>query len=228
MLPERKEHFSTTTVETKRGPVERWSLFVDESGDFSDNDDEVVVAGLLVSDVRHSRLERRLRHALDRAPDVPWPVHAWLTRRPIMFALWPVLRAREDLRQVHPLVADHVCRSATRWLVAGFDAQGRRDEGADLVGLMREAERQPSTAGKTARRYLALIDLDRAVTAGDDEAAQAALLRLRELQPGPVGQLERAAERAGVSAASYVAHGFRTDMTHDLFRPTRIANRAGR
>lgn len=76
--------------------VRRWRLYVDESGDFSDRDARCAVLGLLVEDgaegFEHARLERALRAA---APDVPWPIHAWLTRKPAMYLLWPLLAAEK-------------------------------------------------------------------------------------------------------------------------------------
>jgi len=53
----------------------RWSLYVDESGDFGDPERGVVIGGVLV---RGLRVEpSAIREALERiAPGLPWPLHA--------------------------------------------------------------------------------------------------------------------------------------------------------
>lgn len=75
--------------------VRRWRLYVDESGDFGDRGARCAVLGLLVEEgaegFERLRLERALREA---APGVPWPIHAWLTRRPAMYLLWPLFDAK--------------------------------------------------------------------------------------------------------------------------------------
>jgi hypothetical protein len=53
----------------------KWSLYIDESGQFDDRNASVVVAGVLVQGLRSGRLE--LRERLERiAPGLPWPLHA--------------------------------------------------------------------------------------------------------------------------------------------------------
>jgi hypothetical protein len=139
--------------------MEHWSLFVDESGDFDDPEDDVVVAGLLLSEERHPRLARRLRRALDEAvPEVPWPIHARLTRQPVMFALWPYRRAAEDLEAVHPLVAAAIAAGraeAGEALERALEAlrQERAPAHEDLLALDRAlARRAPAAHGYLLRR----------------------------------------------------------------------------
>jgi hypothetical protein len=65
----------------------RWSFFVDESGDFDDPDDVVVVTGVLMHQ-RASLQPHVLKAALRRAlPVMPWPPHAWLLNQPAFTAV---------------------------------------------------------------------------------------------------------------------------------------------
>ena len=66
----------------------RWNLFLDESGNFSDPDDEVVVAGLLIRADLPGNHPSQIRAALQvAAPDLPWPVKASEFNRPVVFAI---------------------------------------------------------------------------------------------------------------------------------------------
>jgi hypothetical protein len=68
--------------------IVRWDLFIDESGDFSDPEDEVVVAGLLVRDDAAGASSVQLRASLQAAaPELPWPLKASYLNRPVLFAL---------------------------------------------------------------------------------------------------------------------------------------------
>jgi len=69
-------------------PIVRWDLFIDESGDFSDPDDEVVVAGLLIQGDTLGSYPAQLRASLKiAAPDLPWPLKASDLNLPVLFAL---------------------------------------------------------------------------------------------------------------------------------------------
>ena len=76
-----------TPSRDKRGPS-RWAFFIDESGDFNDPDECVVVGGLLVDEdlagLEPGKLERTLRQV---APLLPWPLHTAHVNLPVTFAL---------------------------------------------------------------------------------------------------------------------------------------------
>jgi hypothetical protein len=83
----------------------RWWLFVDESGNFADSNDDIVTVGLLLrGDVKGSspaQLRSTLRAAV---PDVPWPIHANRLNRPVLLALASYV-ARNPLLPVDATVA---------------------------------------------------------------------------------------------------------------------------
>jgi hypothetical protein len=99
-----------------RNAATRWNLFLDESGNFSDPDDEVVVAGLLVRvDIPGSH-PSQIRAALEAAvPDLPWPVKASEFNRPVVFAIANYLK-RRGRAATNPLerVADELVGEITR------------------------------------------------------------------------------------------------------------------
>jgi hypothetical protein len=100
---------------------------------------------------------------------------------------------------------DHLHLSAGRWLARTREANG---SGAP-VGALQGSEPLPGARESVRRRYRALLDLDRAVAAGNEPEAAGALDRLRALQPGIVGLLERAAGgRGGLERAAYVGWWF--------------------
>jgi hypothetical protein len=69
-------------------PVHHWQLFVDESGDFS-SEENVVVAGVLLDKRKsypHARgIQMALQHQL---PHVPWPFHTTHLMRPLSQVVW--------------------------------------------------------------------------------------------------------------------------------------------
>lgn len=59
-----------------------WRLYIDESGKFDDDEDEVAVAGMLVDSAVSATTWPALRRSLEAAwPGFTWPLHAWLTNR---------------------------------------------------------------------------------------------------------------------------------------------------
>lgn len=69
-------------------PGARWRLFIDESGSFDDPDQDVLSAGLLIRADTPGSSPAEIRHALQgAAPDLPWPLHASVLNRPVIFAL---------------------------------------------------------------------------------------------------------------------------------------------
>lgn len=68
-----------------------WWLYVDESGNFAEETDQVVVAGLLLKDQATAAGQATLKtRLLGAAPHVPWPLHASQIKIPTMHALWAI------------------------------------------------------------------------------------------------------------------------------------------
>lgn len=66
----------------------RWTLYVDESGAFADPEDDVAIAGLLVSDELPGLSPAELKRSLNTAVrGFPWPWHARLLSRPSWIAI---------------------------------------------------------------------------------------------------------------------------------------------
>lgn len=75
-----------------------WSCFVDESGNLSDDDDEVLLAALLAPVRKDPFFDARLRAAIrKKAPLVPWPFHRWLASKPCIYPLWRERRPGVEL-----------------------------------------------------------------------------------------------------------------------------------
>ncbi len=170
----------------------RWSLYIDESGDPASPAEDPVLAGLLVDQERHADLAARLREGLGRAaPDVPWPIHAWLTRRPAMYALWRYRAANE---RPDGLSATDAAAIAA-WRAREPDALE-----AALALLRAGGEPRPGD----------LRPLDRALAAADP-AASGALLRRAEATRAAIERVLAglaAEERAsGASGATGVSPG---------------------
>jgi len=65
-----------------------WQLFVDESGNFSDASDDVVVAGVLARGDTPGLRSEELRSALEGAcPGIPWPFHTCFLNAPAYLAI---------------------------------------------------------------------------------------------------------------------------------------------
>lgn len=85
----------------------------------------------------------------------------------------------------------HVRWSAVRWYVRLLEGQGRREAAAPVLAALDGAAR-PEGGGSeapVARRFRALIELDRAERAGDPAMAREPLDVLQQLQPGILGHL---------------------------------------
>jgi len=62
-----------------RASPTRWTLYVDESGSFANTEDDVAIAGVLVSDDLPGLAPAEVRRSLEAAvPGFPWPWHARL------------------------------------------------------------------------------------------------------------------------------------------------------
>lgn len=67
----------------------KWKLYIDESGDFSEPDDEVVVAGVLVRDDADGWAGHELFNRLqDNLPHIPWPPHTAHIKHPAARVVW--------------------------------------------------------------------------------------------------------------------------------------------
>lgn len=124
-------------------PPRRWSLFLDESGAPEREDGEPVVCGLLVLEDAYPGFPGALREALARAaPEVPWPIHAWLTRKPILYAIWPLVRAAGRMDALPPRAAEAIgaadvhAKDALARVTAAVRA-GADPEAADVDALDR-------------------------------------------------------------------------------------------
>lgn len=103
-----------------------WDLFVDESGNFEDADDDATVCGLLVRAGLPGTRPPELRTSLQGVlPFLPWPFHARLYNRP---AFLGIVAARDD-------------ESSKRWAEAGrhavawFEAHSPRELAAVIGAL---------------------------------------------------------------------------------------------
>jgi hypothetical protein len=68
--------------------AKRWTLYVDESGSFADSEDDVAIAGLLVSDDVPGLSPAEVKKSLEKAvPGFPWPWHARLINNACWVAL---------------------------------------------------------------------------------------------------------------------------------------------
>jgi hypothetical protein len=77
--------------------MQRWRLFIDESGDFKRSDADPIVAGVLLGEGPAECDETWIRQILIKElPFIPWPFHGWVTRRPLMYALWPEVRVNNS------------------------------------------------------------------------------------------------------------------------------------
>lgn len=72
----------------QRETLKRWTLYVDESGSFADSEDDVALAGLLVSEDVPGLKPGEVRRSLEAAvPGFPWPWHARLLNSASWIAL---------------------------------------------------------------------------------------------------------------------------------------------
>jgi hypothetical protein len=70
------------------GKVQRWRLFIDESGDFADLEGEVVVAGRLVPEGGPNSHPRQIRKALESAAaGLVWPLKTTELNQPVFVVL---------------------------------------------------------------------------------------------------------------------------------------------
>lgn len=116
-----------------------WRLFVDESGNFSDPDDEVVVAGLLLRDGAAGSDSEQIRASLQQAvPGLPWPIKASEINHPVVFALLP------DADPERARLRVHLQGALPEDFAAASDAlaEGRRLPYQAVANLDREARQR--------------------------------------------------------------------------------------
>jgi hypothetical protein len=151
--------------------IVRWDLFIDESGDFADLDDEVVVAGLLIHGDTPGSNPAQLRRSLQAAaPDLPWPLKASDLNLPVLFALARTARSGPT-----------PCRDDA---IAAVVARLRQSAAVDvetLIGELRAGRRAP---------YDALARLEQ--VARQDWAQYQALRSLAGESAVQIGRLIRA------------------------------------
>ncbi len=90
-----------------------WLLYLDETGRKDSKDDNFAVVGLLFEKPENTRWEVELKSRLTRAlPMIPWPMHAYLLRIPLMYALWharkPMCGVLKPLKTVGPLAIEYL------------------------------------------------------------------------------------------------------------------------
>ena len=114
--------------------MNRWHLYVDESGDFESRGSAVLVAGLLVREGMATECHEWLRGLLEkRVSWVPWPFHATYLRNPVMYALWSELLGHDhgydELALVAPVVIRLLEERAAEALARARKALSRTAEG---------------------------------------------------------------------------------------------------
>jgi hypothetical protein len=87
----------------------------------------------------------------------------------------------------------HVSWSAARWLIRLLDEWERHIQAAAVLDELHKASGAKGEYGDVARRYVALVTLDRALRANDASSVGGALSQLSELQPGIIAHLTTAA-----------------------------------
>jgi hypothetical protein len=102
-------------------------------------------------------------------------------------------------------VAPQVRWSATRWLVRWLVDSGREAESATVLEPLATSAASEVAPRRVARSRYALVRLDDAVRRSSHEDANGALEAIHELDPGPVGQLMRAADVSRRSPPQYVS-----------------------
>lgn len=135
-----------------RPKATHWHLYVDESGNFI-NEKELVVVGAVAVSFADPFLNARLREALKRvAPLVPWPFHRWLATKPSIYALWRLGAPEVEM----PVSFDAACeRAVAIWKQDCLDAlnktqqkmkEGSEPESRQLTALRNTLKRcDPST-----------------------------------------------------------------------------------
>src|ERR1022692_3835466 len=84
----------------RRESLTRWTLYVDESGNFADVEDDVAVSGVLIRDDVPGLSENEVKRALESVvPGFPWPGHASLINNASWVAL---VLADRGLSSDHP------------------------------------------------------------------------------------------------------------------------------
>lgn len=180
----------------RKQPVTPWTLYVDESGSFTEVEDDVVVCGLLVRDDIPGLSIAEVRQSLESAvPGFPWPWHASLINNASWVAF--VLGERQlsashpdaDIRWLAEAVrrvndgfadrfGDRYLAIRTRLASDGEAGQIKLNELADFEGLLREAYpaeleaiRAHSQRARAAVKQFANALAIRAASTGDATAA---------------------------------------------------------
>lgn len=127
---------------------DRWVLFIDESGDFSNDGQRVFVVGVLAHFNNEPSFQENARRALQRAaPLSPWPLHSRYVNQPVMHPLW--------MKKYPDRIED---RRLERELRRGYEAlEGVADEALERAREQLSQGREP--------RYEDMDELSRALRA---------------------------------------------------------------
>lgn len=196
----------------------RWTLYLDESGDFDEPLDPVAVGGLLLRDDLVATSSRSLAAGLKKAlPWLPWPLHAGLINQPAYMALvtdaW--LRSPDaatapagmpiELMRASADATEHFRRVApTEYasLAAAYEGRRKLNFGS-LTGLgNRLAQARPQTAAalRNAGRaaWAQVRDVPRSLAGGGKEVTW--LLAASETELGDAAASADARYFAGLEA----------------------------
>lgn len=84
-----------------------WDLYIDESGDFDSQEDDPLIAGILLPvgpPESNPAWQRKLLE--DELPWIPWPIHTSEARNPVMHVLWPHARDLDPAEQIRAFASD--------------------------------------------------------------------------------------------------------------------------
>ena len=122
----------------------RWTLFVDEAGEFAEPKDHVVVAGVCIPARIDSGFSFALKHYLtEAAPLVPWPIHRRLMNRASSYVLWyahrPSSNIPEPLQRSLEEAGEFLTNEVPYTFVRGLSSleDGKEPEWVDLGALER-------------------------------------------------------------------------------------------
>lgn len=138
----------------------RWTLFVDEAGDFAESKDHVLVAGVCIPARIDAGFSLALKQYLtEAAPLVPWPLHRRLMNRASSYVLWYAHRPNSKI----PEPFQHSLEEAGEFLrsqvpdtfVRGLSSleEGKEPKWDDLGALERELRESQFTNYKLIHDY---------------------------------------------------------------------------
>nr|MBP7127705.1 hypothetical protein [Myxococcota bacterium] len=179
-----------------------WRLFVDESGDAEDPEDDFIVASLLVRSEDSLAAAPVLRQALsEHASGLPWPLHAWVWKMEAAAAVahwahWEgvsreiVARAGGPLTRIVERLTTHAMPDDADWTRLALQLQRHGIEGAAQDWALRHLEQLRPVLSGTARPLRWAL-LGRALLRDMFPEADAVL---RHMEAGAPEALERVRE----------------------------------